>query len=398
MTALFGEAKGASMLTTYAVLDAAVNPFVPEILAATGLPHRSLYSGEAEAEYADSAPWLVQLDPMHRFSQSLFTKGDASWYLWGKGLGMLLRACAPFDDVRAHLRHFVKTQDANGKWYFFRFWEPATCAAFFETLDEDHQNFARWRRIGPEKYVTQIFAPMSDAGLLEIRFEAEEVDASAQGFVLREAEVHRMMTATGLQADLALAAFALQKGDPAPSDKEAALAFTRLVRTAAKDIGLTSITDQERLIRLSRLYGLDFQRDPRVVFPEVPSGPTEQMYAILDQRQSFADLLQGCHGQGGLDPAFLETDGNWSDFSAALQSDLSPDQAAAFYAQATQLETCLPRVKQVWFAFYLGHCFAVDPRYTSLLNSEVADDRTDPLTYMHWLCEAINNDPIARPI
>lgn len=109
---------------TYAVLDAAKIPNLPELLDASGLKHRCLFKGEAYDTSKEAAPWVVQLEDGNSFLLSLFTQSEAPWHHWEAAPGIYLRSNAPLDDIWNHFRHFVKLQKTDGSWLYFRFWDP----------------------------------------------------------------------------------------------------------------------------------------------------------------------------------------------------------------------------------------------------------------------------------
>ena len=49
----------AETVRTYAILDAAKAPGLPELLAASELEHRCLFKGDTYEELKDVAPWIV---------------------------------------------------------------------------------------------------------------------------------------------------------------------------------------------------------------------------------------------------------------------------------------------------------------------------------------------------
>jgi Domain of unknown function (DUF4123) len=123
--ALFG-ASGPSdqkVRGTFAILDAAKIPTLPDMLADSGLPYRCLFQGKALDDLHAVAPYIVALTEDHKFTRSLFTDAGMPGDLWGKSPGIYLRSAEPLDDLWKHFRKFTRLQDTNGKWYFWRFWD-----------------------------------------------------------------------------------------------------------------------------------------------------------------------------------------------------------------------------------------------------------------------------------
>jgi len=130
------EGRAILPLHTYALLDAAKVPGLPEMLETSGLDHACLFQGTAAEELRDVAPWIVQLEEHHKFTQSVFTSGDAPWDMWDNGAGILLRSQGSLAELRRHLRKFTKVRDETNKWYFARFWEPETLGFHLDGLSE----------------------------------------------------------------------------------------------------------------------------------------------------------------------------------------------------------------------------------------------------------------------
>jgi hypothetical protein len=124
-------------LGTYAVLDAARLPYLlPDMLAASGLRHASLFQGAAQDDLAERAPYLVQLTEDSDLTRRLFTGPQGLGGLWHKELGIFLRGRQGFDALRRHLRKFTYVPDDAGKMWFLRFWDsriaPDLLQAYFE--------------------------------------------------------------------------------------------------------------------------------------------------------------------------------------------------------------------------------------------------------------------------
>lgn len=123
--AMFGQEPTAAQLEhTYAILDAAKVPNLLEMLEDSGLEYRCLFTGEAQDDLGQVAPWIVRLEEGSSFTRNLFTRGDAPWCLWDAEAGIYVRSIAALDEVWRHFRKFTRVQDNTGKWYLFRYWEP----------------------------------------------------------------------------------------------------------------------------------------------------------------------------------------------------------------------------------------------------------------------------------
>lgn len=112
----------ASPCATWAVLDAACVPNLPEELEASGLAHRCLFRGKAQDDWGHVAPWLVALRPDARLTRRLFT-AEPPFGLWDAAAAMFLRSRRTMDDLWRHFRKYTRIQDDAGSWLYFRFWD-----------------------------------------------------------------------------------------------------------------------------------------------------------------------------------------------------------------------------------------------------------------------------------
>jgi hypothetical protein len=132
-------------LATYAVLDAAVMPYLlTSLLDSSGLRYRSLFQGEAQEDLSEYAPYLVELEEDHDFTRRLFTGPKGVGGLWENKLGIILRSRATLKALRNHLRKFTRVQDDKGKWHYFRFWEPLALPPYLRTIANDAERVAQW--------------------------------------------------------------------------------------------------------------------------------------------------------------------------------------------------------------------------------------------------------------
>ncbi|MEL7219521.1 MAG: DUF4123 domain-containing protein [Pseudomonadota bacterium] len=126
------EGRDILPLHTYALLDAAKVPGLPEMLETSGLDHACLFQGTAAEELRDVAPWIVRLHEYHKFTRNVFTSGNAPWDMWDKEPGILLRSRGSLADLRKHLRKFTRVKDETGKWYYVRFYDPAVATRMLD--------------------------------------------------------------------------------------------------------------------------------------------------------------------------------------------------------------------------------------------------------------------------
>lgn len=145
------QAAGGNAVTpvqTYAVLDAAKVENLPELLGASGLEHRCLFTGDAYDEMKDAAPWVVRLEDGNGFTRRLFTGSEGINGLWDKQAGVYVRSRGTLDDMWRHFRKFTRVRDEAGKWFYFRFWEPRAANAYFRHAQSDEDRILRWFYVG----------------------------------------------------------------------------------------------------------------------------------------------------------------------------------------------------------------------------------------------------------
>ena len=176
----------------FALLDGAAIPDLPERLAGEGLEHCSLFSGQAEQDFHAAAPRLVRLRPGSRMLRALFTSAGRPWDLWQKRAGVFLRSAASIDELRAHLRHLTRVQDARGIWFFFRFCDAEAMYHYMAMERPVLDNLARFFQGRHEHPVSWILPVGSRLRVLRnqylhpsrpgpIQLSAEEFDALRRG-------------------------------------------------------------------------------------------------------------------------------------------------------------------------------------------------------------------------
>jgi pSer/pThr/pTyr-binding forkhead associated (FHA) protein len=110
-----------------AVLDAARDERILQLVRESAEEARSLYDGFRGESMADGAPYLVQVGT-GALLERLVMEG------WGKSWGIYLTSPRPFVEVRRHLRRFliVLDDDSEARLYF-RFYDPRVLRVFFPT-------------------------------------------------------------------------------------------------------------------------------------------------------------------------------------------------------------------------------------------------------------------------
>lgn len=112
----------------WAVLDAARDPRIVQVLDECVDDARSLYEGPQNAALADVAPYLVRLRADSHLLRLLVEEG------WGAAWGIFIAWSASEKEVRRHLRRFlmVESEESREKMYF-RFYDPRVLRTFIPT-------------------------------------------------------------------------------------------------------------------------------------------------------------------------------------------------------------------------------------------------------------------------
>jgi hypothetical protein len=250
-------------LHTYAILDAARVSDLPELLDASGLEHRCLFRGDAYDELKDVAPWIVRIEAGNSFTRNLFTLSDAVWHLWDKEPGIYIRSRGSLDDMWAHFRKFTRVKDEDGKWFYFRFWEPRE---FAEIMSQDGMG----RLIRPSKGfgIHAIYAPTREKtySVRSTSTEPEETPA----LILNSG--HRTAFDSHIEGRFARDfSEILSAAAPAHlevlgvSEKPPIAAMVNAITGYLKPLGFTKRSDIGRLASCALFYGTHFLHDPRIV-------------------------------------------------------------------------------------------------------------------------------------
>lgn len=112
----------------YAVLDAAADERVLELLYRSVEDHVSLYDGTKGEALSEVAPHLVKITPHERLIERLVMEG------WGRGFGIYLTWAGAMKDLRRHLRRFLMVMDdETARRMYFRFYDPIVLREFVPT-------------------------------------------------------------------------------------------------------------------------------------------------------------------------------------------------------------------------------------------------------------------------
>lgn len=109
----------------HAVLDAARDERILELLRESVDPCRSLYDGVKGEALADVAPYLVSFRRDSGLLDRLLQEG------WGRSWGVFVSSGAAFPAVRRHFRRFLLVEEEGaGERMYFRYYDPRVLREF----------------------------------------------------------------------------------------------------------------------------------------------------------------------------------------------------------------------------------------------------------------------------
>ena len=111
----------------FAVVDASSVPLIPKKVLEVGQQRAvSLYRGTAEEEFWEVAPYLVTVDESFVDWLQLNAKKE--------GWGIFIASRSDLEEMRRHLRHFLKVQSPRDEIWLFRFYDPRVLEFFLQTF------------------------------------------------------------------------------------------------------------------------------------------------------------------------------------------------------------------------------------------------------------------------
>ena len=210
-TALFGEPL--PELKCYFILDANKHKY----LAPENFHCRieSLFQGEFAEITKDIAPYLVEVIPYPDDSSEselmgLFSdEGAMTRFNWHEELGVFIHSRYDFDTVLRHLRHFPVMKDENGKWFFFRFYDPKVLRNYLEVIATSPEKLNKF--FGYEKRIIHAFASGIGDNFHYYQLKALPEDTRNIPILLTEFEVNGFKDKKWLETREYLMEYALQE-------------------------------------------------------------------------------------------------------------------------------------------------------------------------------------------
>jgi hypothetical protein len=115
------ETTGAGV---WALLDAASDERIVGAIENAKLDHCCLFSGRLASALKTAAPYLVKLRFGHPFTEYVVSEG------WDRHWGVFLQADISMEELRLHLKQFLRVKDEDGQRLFFRFYDPRVLRVF----------------------------------------------------------------------------------------------------------------------------------------------------------------------------------------------------------------------------------------------------------------------------
>jgi len=255
------EAEAVPFLNTFAILDAAKVTNLLTLLETSGLKFRCLFKGKAYDELKDVAPYIVELQDNNTFTRNLFTSAGMPANMWDKEPGIFVRSAGSLDDMWKHFRKFTRVQDENGKWFYFRFWEPLLFKYFCEAKGNNEQFIASFV---PAGMVVAIDTVLNSIFLLQKTTTKEGgnfIFEDADGEIVRQYMIALNSRELAKKINSEEDAWSHTSGTTLHKCVE----FIESAIKKSRDIGLDKKNHIDRFVVLCQKVGVGFVDDPKYV-------------------------------------------------------------------------------------------------------------------------------------
>lgn len=109
---------------------------------------RCLYAGQLAQDLKQHAPYLIDitLSSEQLNDDNLVPKFHRDFFQqhWGKHTGIVIHSEKDIDKIVFHFKKFIKLQDKDGSWFYFRFFDPRAMAHYLESIQRWPQRVAKW--------------------------------------------------------------------------------------------------------------------------------------------------------------------------------------------------------------------------------------------------------------
>lgn len=264
---------GGGILRSYLLVDATLFSQVagPLSLEESHLPIRSLFQGEAEREYAASAPYILDLTLPDNWQSGapLAYRAFASRY-WGHQSGVVLRSRASLDQLRRHLRRFTRMKRSDtGDWVLFRFWDSRVAMTHFSALSGWPARQATWFNPSDCPPIEAIIleGERPEEGWLMFPSAPSQFPAPRPDNILSDYELAALENASRTKFIMRLVrGFQTleREAEGSPIDTTSWRLFSIQALGRAEALGLTTQQAVARFAYLAASMGLGFVSDPRL--------------------------------------------------------------------------------------------------------------------------------------
>lgn len=217
--ALFGEPL--PELKCYFILDANKHKFLkPESFHCR---IENLFQGEFAEITKEIGPYLVEVIPYPDYKaeselMGLFSdEGAMTRFNWHEELGIFIHSRYDFDTVLHHLRHFPVMKDENGKWFFFRFYDPKVLRNYLDVIATSPEKLNKF--FGYEKRIIHAFGSGIGDNFYYYQIKALPEDTRNIPIILTDFEIKGFKKSKWLETRENLMEYALQEYPQLYSEK-----------------------------------------------------------------------------------------------------------------------------------------------------------------------------------
>lgn len=217
--ALFGEPL--PELKCYFILDANKHKFLkPESFHCR---IENIFQGEFAEITKEIGPYLVEVIPYPDYKaeselMGLFSdEGAMTRFNWHEELGIFIHSRYDFDTVLHHLRHFPVMKDENGKWFFFRFYDPKVLRNYLDVIATSPEKLNKF--FGYEKRIIHAFGSGIGDNFYYYQIKALPEDTRNIPIILTDFEIKGFKKSKWLETRENLMEYALQEYPQLYSEK-----------------------------------------------------------------------------------------------------------------------------------------------------------------------------------
>lgn len=217
--ALFGEPL--PELKCYFILDANKHKLLePESFQCR---IENLFQGEFAEITKEIGPYLVEVIPYPDYKaeselMGLFSdEGAMTRFNWHEELGIFIHSRYDFDTVLHHLRHFPVMKDENGKWFFFRFYDPKVLRNYLDVIATSPEKLNKF--FGYEKRIIHAFGSGIGDSFYYYQIKALPEDTRNIPIILTDFEIKGFKDKKWLETRENLMEYALQEYPQLYSEK-----------------------------------------------------------------------------------------------------------------------------------------------------------------------------------